>query len=107
MKDSRVLFGRRIKELRKLRGLSQDQLSERVGIESKHLSRIEVGRNFPSMDTLVRIAEALGVELKDCFEFSHEVATLKELREIIVGLLKEASEEKLRVIVKVLRAIIR
>lgn len=78
-----------------------------VDIESKHISRIEVGRNFPSMDTLERIADALHVELKDFFEFSHEVTTLKELREVIGGLLKEANEEKLRLTVKVLRAIIR
>ena len=107
MKDTKVLLGGRVKELRKLRGLSQDQLSEMVGIESKHLSRIEVGRGFPSLDTLEKIAESLHVELKDFFEFSHEVTTLKELREVIGGLLKEANEEKLRLTVKVLRAIIR
>ena len=45
MKDSKVLLGGRIKELRKIRGFSQEQLSEMVGVDSKHLSRIEVGRS--------------------------------------------------------------
>ncbi len=52
MKTLKELLGSRIKEIRKLKRLSQEQLSERVGIDPKHLSRIEVGRGFPSLDTL-------------------------------------------------------
>ena len=36
MKTTKQLLGQRIKELRKLRGLSQDELSEKVGIDPKH-----------------------------------------------------------------------
>ena len=46
MKTLKELLGSRIKEIRKLKRLSQEQLSERVGIDPKHLSRIEVGRGF-------------------------------------------------------------
>jgi transcriptional regulator with XRE-family HTH domain len=107
MKTTKELLGSRIKELRKLRGLSQERLSEKVGIDPKHLSRIEVGRGFPSLDTLERLANVLNVELKDFFEFAHEAKSPKELKEALSSLIKEADEEKLRLLVKVIRAVIR
>ncbi len=107
MKTKKELLGRRVKELRKLRGLSQEYLSEMVDIDPKHLSRIEVGRSFPSLDTLERLANALKVELKDFFEFAHEARSSRELREVLSGMLKEADEEKLRLLVKIVRAVIR
>ena len=107
MKTTKELLGSRIKELRKLKGLSQEKLSEKVGIDPKHLSRIEVGRGFPSLDTLERIANVLNVELKDFFEFAHKAKSPKELKDALSSLLKEADEEKLRLLIKVVRAIIR
>ena len=69
MEPTRKLLGARIKELRKLRALSQERLAEMIDIDPKHLSRIEVGRSFPSMDTLAAMAKSLQVEMKDFFEF--------------------------------------
>ncbi|MFQ5900769.1 MAG: helix-turn-helix domain-containing protein [Thermodesulfobacteriota bacterium] len=107
MKTTKELLGGRIKELRKLRKLSQEKLSEKVDIDSKHLSRIEVGRGFPSLDTLERLANALNVELKDFFEFSHETPGPVELQESLNCLLKEADEDRLRLLVKIVRAVVR
>lgn len=101
------LLGVRIKELRKIRGLTQDQLSGIINIDPKHLSRIEVGRSFPSFDTLCRLANALHIELKDFFEFAHEAKNIRELKKSLNELLNEADEEKLRLAFKVLRAMIR
>ncbi|MBI5185950.1 MAG: helix-turn-helix domain-containing protein [Nitrospinae bacterium] len=106
-KSSKELLGARIKELRKAKKLSQEQLSEKVGIDPKHLSRIEVGRGFPSLDTLEKLATALAVELKDFFEFAHSTKNKKELRESLCSLANEADEEKLRLAVKILRALVR
>jgi len=100
-------LGSRIKEIRKARGFSQEKLSEKVGIDAKHLSRIEVGGSFPALNTLAKLAEALNVELKDFFEFAHKANRPKELKETLNGLMREATEEHLIMAVKVLRAIIR
>jgi transcriptional regulator with XRE-family HTH domain len=57
MKTTKELLGARIKELRKARGLSQEQLSEKINIDPKHLSRIiEVGKSYPSLDTAEKLA---------------------------------------------------
>jgi transcriptional regulator with XRE-family HTH domain len=99
MQNTKILLGQRVREFRKAKGLSQDQLSEKVGIDSKHLSRIELGKSFPYMETLEAIAAALEVEIKDLFEFSHlskDAGTIESINKMLEG----ANEEKLRQVYK-------
>lgn len=104
---TRELLGARIKELRKTKGLTQDQLSEVIDIDAKHLSRIEVGRSYPSLDLLEKTAVALHVELKDFFEYEHKTKSLGDLKKNIQLLLNEANADKLQLILKILRAVVR
>jgi len=104
--NTKQLLGIRIKELRKSRNFSQQKLAEIVGIGPKHLSRIEVGKSFPSLETLEKLAIALDLELKDFFEFSHLLNTKKELKHSVIKLLEEAEDEKLRLIIKIIKAIL-
>jgi len=103
METEKKLLGARIKEIRKSRGISQENLSEEIEIDVKHLSRIEVGGSFPSLGVLVKLSNTLGVELKDFFEFEHLQENPKTT---IDSLLKKASEYKLKVISRVLKAIL-
>ncbi len=104
---TKELLGARIKELRKRKGLTQERLSELIEIDPKHLSRIEVGKGYPSLETLDKIGKVLKVELKDLFEFSHHARSMKEVNKNIQNLLKEATPDTIPLILKVLRAIIR
>jgi transcriptional regulator with XRE-family HTH domain len=106
MKNTKQLLGARIKELRKGLGLSQDQFSERIGVDPKHLSRIELGKSFPYMETLEAIARALEVELKDLFDFSH-LDTTGMNRQLIDDLLAEADEKQLQQAYRVVKALIK
>lgn len=54
-------LGRRIKQQRILAQLTQDKLSEKAGISLSFLGHIERGTRKASLDTLVRICNALGV----------------------------------------------
>jgi len=74
MRNTKQLLGARIKELRKVPGLSQDKFSERIGVDPKHLSRIELGKSFLYMERLEAIAKALAVELKDISVFQFYVS---------------------------------
>lgn len=107
MKTTRQMLGGRIKELRRLRKLSQEEAAERVGIDPKHLSRIEVGRGFPSLQTLEKLAQVLDVDLRDFFEFAHRAEGPKELKGTLGSLLKEADPDSLRLLVKIARAVVR
>ncbi len=55
-------IGRRVVALRKERGLTMRDLSELTGLSQGHISRLENGRQGFRAETLIRIAEALGVE---------------------------------------------
>ncbi len=60
MSDART-FGRRLRETRLKAGLSQSDLEEISGIPKARLSRYENGHVAPSIQTLERLAKALGV----------------------------------------------
>lgn len=64
--DARLLeaLGKRVRELRKGRKLSQEKLAELAGIHENHVRRIEGGTANPSYLVLVRIAKALGTDFK-------------------------------------------
>jgi len=73
MQTAKELLGMRIREVRKLRGLSQERLAEKVGVDPKQISRIEGCKSAPSFETLESIALHLQVEMKDLFDFQHLV----------------------------------
>ena len=54
-------IGQRIAQLRKLAGMSQEQLSELAGLQRTHVSRIEAGKYDVTGWVLQAIAEALGM----------------------------------------------
>lgn len=81
--DNKKLLGKRIKELRKNAGYTQEKLAELIGIETSSLSGIESGRHFPSLPTIERIAMKLNVELKALFDFNHLQSVDKMKSEII------------------------
>jgi transcriptional regulator with XRE-family HTH domain len=65
--ELKTLFGLNLKRYRKEKNLSQDQLSEKVGISVKHLSSIERGLNFVSADLLVKMSDNLGIPVARLF----------------------------------------
>jgi len=106
MLTKKELVGLRIKSLRESRRLTQEKLSETMDINAKYLSSIERGKENPTLDMMIKTAEALEVELWEIFDFGHE-EPLDRLRTTLDKLLKESDEEKLRMAVKVFRSVIR
>lgn len=62
--DHRVT-GRIIRELRERKGLTQEVLSGLTVVSRSHLAEIESGRINANVETLWRIAEAMGIKLSD------------------------------------------
>ena len=52
--------GQAIQRIRKERGMTQEQLGEKVGVDPNSISRIERGRLMPALPTLIDICNALG-----------------------------------------------
>ena len=60
-------FGERVKELRKDKGLSQEQLAEKIKRDPRSVVAIEGGKRNPTLNTIDKLAKALGVEIKELF----------------------------------------
>jgi transcriptional regulator with XRE-family HTH domain len=58
-------LGGGIRKHRKLAGLTQEKLAEKVDINPVYMGQIERGFRVPTVDVLLRIARALGVRLRD------------------------------------------
>lgn len=81
--DTKKLLGKRIKDLRKSAGLTQEKLAELIDIETGSLSGIESGRHYPSLPTLVKIANNLNIEINSLFKFASDVSTA-EMKNCII-----------------------
>ncbi len=102
MKPIKKLLGERIRELRKAKGLTQEQLAELVGVEPRHISRVEGGYSSPSIERLARIAEILDVPIKELFDYMHlndSEDRLKDIEDAIGGM----SEEYQKILYKIVR----
>lgn len=59
------LFGRRLRELRRKRDLTQEIVADRVGCSQSHLSTIEWGERVPNLLMIIRLALALECKVTD------------------------------------------
>lgn len=69
-KENFLKLGYKIKYQRSRNGISQLDLALKTGLTTRTISRIECGTIDPKYSTLLRIAEALEVELKDLLTFT-------------------------------------
>ena len=98
------LLGKRIKELRKRKNLTQENAAEYIGIDTGSLSNIETGRYYPTAENLEKIAVLLDAAPEKLFAFEHLKAE-KDLLTEINGMLKE-HPERLQDIYKIIRGLL-
>ena len=103
--DIKKMIGNRIKELRARKDVTQEQLAEKVEINTKYLSSIERGKENPTLDIFIRVAESLGVDIGDIFK-QLEAEDPSKRRWNIDTLLDQANGEQLKTALKILSAII-
>jgi len=106
MKATKILLGERIRELRKNRGLTQEQFADLIEVEQKHVSRIELGKSFPTLERLEKISQALEVPLRDIFDFVH-LTDLNARSASIEDMMKQLDEENQKIAYKVFSGIVR
>ncbi len=106
MNTSKKLIGARIKSIREAKKLTQEGLAEKMDINTIYLSNIERGKANPTLDMLIKLSDALEVEMWELFDYGHEVSQ-RELKNMMKKFTKELDEDKLRLGVKFFRVIAR
>ena len=83
--ETRMRIGQRVKALRLLADLSQDELAQRAGLQRTHIGRIEGGKYAVNIETLQAIAESLGRTVDIIDPGLQDLAPLKRLTPPKVG----------------------
>ncbi len=71
-----MLIGERLRMLREDKGFSQDDMEKRTGFLQSYVSRVEIGRTSPSVETLEKFASALEIPIYQLFIGVSELAAL-------------------------------
>lgn len=99
------LIGRRIKEIRLSKNITQQQLAEMIDIDQRSMSAIECGKNFPTKN-LLKIANSLGVELKELFDYEHlEIDDSQKINQIS-KLLHNLSSHDLNIVYRLVKNLV-
>ena len=72
MTTLRARFGKRLRQIRRQKDLTQEQLAEAVGVSVEFLSNIERGINAPSFETLEKLCAVLNVPTHELFLFPEQ-----------------------------------
>jgi transcriptional regulator with XRE-family HTH domain len=67
--DIKEKFGQRVKTLRKEKGMSQEELAEKSGLNRPYISAIEQGKRNVSLEVMEKLAVAMGLEMRELIAF--------------------------------------
>ncbi len=74
-----VSFGKRVKELRLVRGITQQDLAERAKVHRSYIGEVELGRRNVSLLTIYKIALALDIPITTLLQTSESTKDLQDL----------------------------
>ena len=77
--ETRQRIGQRVKALRTMAGLTQQELAGRAGLQRTHIGRIEDGAFGSQVETIQQVAEAIGMTVDIIDPALQDLAPLKKL----------------------------
>ena len=67
--DVNIAFGKRVAELRRSAGYSQEQFAFKCELDRTYVGAIERGEKSPTLNTIVKIVNALGISKSELFDY--------------------------------------
>lgn len=101
--DILASVGGRIQKIREEKGITQDQLGEKAGINAKYVSAIERGQKNLTVLTLQKIAKGLGVEIFELLIFPAELDPKQQVTKAIESLIRHSDVKTLNLCLDFLR----
>ena len=97
-------IGQRIRKYRKAYNFSQEQLAEKVGISTTHMSHIETGNTKLSLPVLVNIANALAVQTD---ELLYDVPQINKtvIKQELMEILDSCSQHDMYILIDVIKTL--
>ena len=90
-----IKVGAFLKDLRKEKGITQEQLAEKLGVSGRTISRWETGKNMPDISLLVEIAEFFDVSIPEIIKGERKSENMKEeTKEVVETMSDYAKAEK-------------
>lgn len=100
--DKRLL-GLRIKELRKAKNYTQEELAEKLNIETRQLSKLETGRHYPSFETVVALLKTFDMTFEELTTFDH-LAPIENIKQKLQNEIDSLDENKTLMAYKLIRS---
>lgn len=97
-------FASRLKEIRKSKGLTQEEVCEITGIDVSNYSKMETGKIAPSMTSLYKLVFKAGFVPNELFEYEH-LSSEKNLDDCIQEIYEELSISEKKCLYKILRSL--
>lgn len=110
IKDLNKAFGLRIRNLRKKKSLSQEDLADRAGLHPTYVGGVERGERNPSLESILKIARALEISPGQLFKFEGVKTSLnldEQIVDEILGLVENLKPSTKRRILGSLRSVMR
>ena len=102
--DLRKPLGNKIKYFRKQKGLTQEQLAEKIGIETNTLSNVETGKSFMSFKVFQKLPEILEVQPYEIFIYDENL-TVEYKEQLVKKIKKNKNSRVLFLIENILKQI--
>ena len=91
-----------MRELRKERNLSQEQLGEKLGVTSRSVSRWENGNTMPDISLIIELADLYNIDIRELLSGERKSETMNEnMRETLVMVADYTESEKTKILNKV------
>lgn len=89
-------IGTFLKDLRKEKALTQEQLAERFNVSSRTVSRWETGSNAPDLGTLIELADFYGVDVREIMDGERKGTVMDRETKDILKKLRNMGMQKRR-----------
>ena len=95
-------IGTFLKELRKEKNITQEQLADKMMVSRRTVSRWETGSNMPDLDILIDISEFYDVDLKEILNGERKTKTVdSEMKETVLQVAEYSNDDKEKLVKRV------
>ena len=94
-----VKIGKMLQTLRKEKGMTQEQLAEKLGVARRTVSRWETGSNMPDLNMLIELSDFYAIDLREILSGERKSEQMnEEMKETVLQVAEYGNEDKARLL---------